>query len=89
MVSPLRTTLTMDPDVAERLKRETASSQQSLNQVINESLRIGSGIQWKPTQKRFKFNAHNSGYRPGVDRVKLNQIVDELEAEGATSMPRS
>jgi hypothetical protein len=33
--------------------------------------------------------AHNSPYRPGIDRAKLNQIVDELEVEAVISKPQT
>jgi len=85
----MRTTLTIDPDVAERLRQKTASGRQSLKQVVNESLRIGLGIKRKPTQKPYRVKAHNSPYRPGVDRAKLNQIVDELEVEAVISKSKT
>lgn len=77
----MRTTLTIDPDVAERLKQETASGKQSLKQVVNESLRIGLGLKQKPTSKPYRVKTHHSPYRPGIDRAKLNQIADEMEVE--------
>jgi hypothetical protein len=85
----MRTTLTIDADVAERLRQKTASGQQSLKQVINESLRIGLGIKRSPAKRPYKVKAHNSPYRPGIDRAKLNQIVDELEVEAVISKPQT
>ena len=85
----MRTTLTIDPDVAERLRQKTASGRQSLKQVINESLRIGLGIKRKPSRRPYKVKPHNSPYRPGIDRAKLNQIVDELEVEATISKRNS
>ena len=85
----MRTTLTIDSDVAERLKQETASGQQSLKQVVNESLRIGLGLKRSPVKRPYKVKAHNSPYRPGIDRAKLNQIVDELEVEAVISKPQT
>ena len=81
----MRTTLTIDPDVAERLKQETASGQRSLKQVVNESLRIGLGLKRNPSKRPYKVKAHKSPYRPGIDRAKLNQIADELEIEAVIS----
>ena len=81
----MRTTLTIEPDVAERLRQETARGQRSLKQVVNESLRIGLGLKRKPSKRPYKVKAHNSPYRPGIDRAKLNQLADEIEVEATLS----
>ena len=50
--------------------------------VINDALRIGLGMRGKtPQTTRFKVNPHSFGFRPGIDLYRLNQLVDELEAE--------
>jgi hypothetical protein len=77
----MRTTLTLDPDVAERLRQETASGRRSFKAVVNERLRIGLGIVPKRSRRKFRVEPHRSAYQPGVDSAKLNQLVDELEAE--------
>ena len=81
----MRTTLTIEPDVAERLRQETARGQRSLKQVVNETLRIGLGLKRKPSKRPYKVKAHNSPYRPGIDRAKLNQLADEIEVEATLS----
>lgn len=78
----MRTTLTLDPDVAERVRREIASGKRSLKEVINEALRRGLSGARKTPRKLFRVTPHASPYQPGVDRGKLNQVLDELEAEG-------
>jgi hypothetical protein len=80
----MRTTLTLDPDVAARLEREMARSGTGLKAAVNQALRIGLGMTEKPVQPRpFRVEAHHFGFRPGIDRDRLNQLVDELEAEEA------
>ena len=81
----MKITLTIEPDVAERLRQETARGQRSLKQVVNESLRIGLGLKRKPSKRPYKVKAHNSPYRPGIDRAKLNQLADEIEVEATLS----
>ena len=76
----MRTTLTLDSDVAERLRQETASGKLSLKQVVNDRLRKGFGINPRQSPSAFKVEPHASPYIPGIDRAKLNQLVDELEA---------
>lgn len=78
----MRTTLTLDPDVAERIRRETASGKRSLKEVVNEALRRGLSGGPPAPRKRFRVKPHSSAYQPGLDREKLGQLADELEAEG-------
>ncbi len=85
----MKTTLTIDSDVAERLRQETANGKQSLKQVVNERLRIGLGLKRNPENRPHKVNTHHSPYRPGIDRAKLNQVVDEMEVEALNSKPNS
>lgn len=77
----MRTTLTLDPDVAERIRQETASGRVSLKQVVNEGLRRGLMMKHAPTRKRFRVRPHRSDYQPGVDRVRLTQLLDELDEQ--------
>jgi hypothetical protein len=77
----MRTTLTLDPDVAERVRREIMSGKRSLKEVINDALRRGLSGAQAPPRKRFRVKPHSSAYQPGVDRGKLNQVLDELEVE--------
>jgi hypothetical protein len=79
----MRTTLTLDPDVAERLRRETASGRRTLKEVVNERLRIGFGLVTEEPRAPYRVQPHASPFRPGVDPMKLNQLIDELEAEDA------
>jgi hypothetical protein len=78
----MRTTLTLDPDVAERLERAVRGSGKGLKATVNEALRIGLGMTGKPTKPpRFKIRAFVDGLRPGIDPDKMNQFLDELESE--------
>ncbi len=77
----MRTTLTLDPDVAERLRQEVIPGKTSLKQVVNDRLRIGLGLTTAEPSPPFKIRAHHSPYQPGVDPDKLNQLNDELEAD--------
>ena len=78
----MRTTLTIDPDVELLLQREMRRTDRSLKAVVNEALRIGLGHRSKPPRAaRYRVDPHAFGFRPGVDVDRLNQLVDELEAE--------
>jgi hypothetical protein len=77
----MRTTLTLDADVAERLRQEVRRTGKGLKTVVNEALRRGLGGSAKPARRpRFQVTPHAFGVRPGVDLDRVNQLVDELEA---------
>jgi hypothetical protein len=80
----LRTTLTLDPDVARRIEVEMKRSGDGLKAVVYRALRVGLGMTDKPVRPNaFRVEPHAFGFRPGIDLDRMNQLVDELEAEGA------
>jgi hypothetical protein len=86
----VRTTLTLERDVAERLVREVRRTGKSLKATVNEALRLGLGLGGKPQRTPpFKVEPHAFGFAPGVDLDRLNQLVDEMDAqETARSLKR-
>lgn len=82
MMSVMRTTVTLDPDVAEKIRQAGLSGNRTQKQIINDALRRGlqSGGR-APKPKPFSVKPFNSPFRPGIDTGKLNQLVDELEVE--------
>jgi len=86
----MRTTLTLDPDVASRLETEMRRSGDGMKAVVNRALRLGLGMTGKPVVPApFVVEPHAFGVRPGTDLDRLNQLVDELEAdEMARKLPR-
>jgi hypothetical protein len=80
----MRTTLTIEPDVAARLKAEVRRTGKALKVVVNEALKRGLGMSGPaPRAPRFRVTARAFGFTPGVDQDRLNQLVDELEIEAA------
>jgi hypothetical protein len=78
----MRTTVTLDPDVAERLARLAHARRAPFKQILNEILRRGLAGQEAAAKARpFSVRPHRSGLRPGVDALRLNQLADELEAQ--------
>ena len=78
----VRTTLTLDRDVAESVRREMQRSGRRLKEVVNEGLRAGLGLKAKTAQvSQFEVQPHAFGFKPGVDLDRLNQVADELDAE--------
>lgn len=78
----MRTTVTLDPDVAEKIRKAGLSGKRSQKQIINEALRRGlQGGSGGPKAEAFEVKTFASPFRAGVDTGKLNQLVDELEIE--------
>ncbi len=78
----MRTTLTLEPDVANRLKMEIRKSGKAMKAVVNDALRRGLGLAGKPPRpKHFEVRPHAFGFRPGIDLDRVNQLADELESE--------
>jgi hypothetical protein len=76
--------LTLDREVAERLQREMRRTGKGLKAAVNEALRRGLGMAGRPVRPaRFEVQPHAFGVRPGIDLDRMNQLVDELEAEEA------
>lgn len=79
----MRTTLTIDDDLAGLLKRRARELGVPFKDVVNRTLRAGLGEQAKPRRHPApKTIPHSFGFRAGIDLDKLNQLADELEAEG-------
>ena len=78
----MRTTLTIEEDIAARIEEIWKRDGQSLKQVVNLLLRDGLHREGRPRAKPYRTRPHKLGLRPGFDAVRLNQLADELEVEG-------
>jgi hypothetical protein len=78
----MRTTLTLDPDVAMKIKKSMADKNLTLKETVNQTLRQGfKTVEEDKKRRPFKVIPHSFGFQPGIDLNKLNHLVDELEAE--------
>ena len=84
----MRTTLTLEDEVAERLKKASQNEDKSFKEVVNAALRRGLGLDRPENRKPFRVKPHSSPFQPNVDLARLNQLVDELETDSfAHSQP--
>ena len=76
----MRTTLTLEPDIAARLNAEAVRTDRAFKTVVNEALRRGLHLPGR-RKNRTRYTVHGVrlGFRPGVDTDKLNGLADELE----------
>ena len=77
----MRTTLTLEPDVALKLKKKMADEKLTLKDAVNRTLRAGLEAPQPGKRARFKVAPHSFEFKPGIDLDKLNQLADQLEVE--------
>ena len=77
----MRTTLTLDENIADALKEQARLHGKPFKQVVNEALRRGLSPGAPEERPIFRVKPLPGGLRPGVDPLKLNQLNDELEVQ--------
>ena len=76
----MRTTLTLDSDVARMVADEVHRARKPFKVVVNEALRRGlTTTGGRRPAKRYRVRPHDAGLRAGVDRGRLNALADELD----------
>ena len=77
----MRTTLTLDADVADFLREQARLQNRPFKQVVNDTLRRGMSPAAREDCPAYRVKPLRGGFRPGVDPLKLNQLNDELETQ--------
>ena len=77
----MRTTLTLDDDLADALKQRAKLLDVPFKQVVNDTLRLGLAREVPEDWPVFRVRPLSGGFRPGIDPLKLNQLIDQLEVE--------
>jgi len=79
----MRTTLTLDPDVAVALQRLARQTQRSFKAVVNEAIRAGLARAQPRSGRRYRLKPQSlGGVRPGFNLDKALQLAAALEDEG-------
>jgi hypothetical protein len=73
----MRTTLTLDPDVADRLRALARERGLPFKQVVNSVLRRG--LHDGPSPAPFQVEARPLGLRPGIDLDRALELAARLE----------
>jgi hypothetical protein len=78
----MTTTITLEPDLARSVEALAHRRGMSFEQALNELIRLGlNSPARQDAQPKFTVQPHPSGFRPGIDPGKLNQLFDQLEVE--------
>jgi hypothetical protein len=80
----MRTTLTLDGDVAAKLKAEARRSGRSFKETVNSLLRVALNAPRKPSgTPRFKIRARDLGrLRPGLSLDNVGELLERAEGPG-------
>lgn len=78
----MRTTVTLEPDVAARLKEYAHRRRLSFKAALDAVIRRGLAVQNRPEpDSPFAVEPHRGGFRPGIDVARLNQLGDRLDTD--------
>jgi hypothetical protein len=84
----MRTTLTLDDDVARLVTEAVHQQRRPMKQVVNDALR--QALNPRPArQEPYRLVPHTSELRPGFDPSGFNRLADELEDAAIMSRARS
>ena len=77
----MRTTLTLDDDVAAKLKAESRRAGRSFREIVNETLRRGLASRRVATQRPiFKIAARDLGdLKPGLSLDNIAELIERAE----------
>jgi hypothetical protein len=75
----MRTTLSLDDDVAKLLRRELRRSGASLKAAVNHFLRLGLMASAKPPAKPFSVHPRPLGLPPGLSYDNVEDLIEALE----------
>jgi hypothetical protein len=75
----MRTTITLEPDVAARLQKEAAKGEQTFKQIVNDALRRGLDPTSKPKKRFVQRTWDYGGAFPPWDQIKQRLLDDEIE----------
>jgi hypothetical protein len=75
----VRTTITLEDDVARQLEKESRRTGASFKEVVNRFLRLGLTASRQPAPKRFVVTPRNLGLPRGLTYDNVEQLLETLE----------
>ena len=85
----MRTTLTIDDDLATALKALARRRGMAFKTVVNDAIRRGLAPVTTAAVERepFRVRSERRGFLPGVDPLRLNQLLDEMDVDAFVERP--
>ena len=79
----MRTTLTLDEDVVNKLRQESRRTGRPFREVVNESIRLGLSRQRElKRRKKLVVNARALGSLPGLNYANIGELLEQIEGPG-------
>jgi len=78
----IRTTLTLEDDVARRLEAEARRTGTSLKRVVNDLLRRALAARQRPESRPFAVKARTLGLRAGLSYDSVGDLLESVEGPG-------
>ena len=75
----MRTTLSLDDDIANLLNKEIRRSGVSFKQAVNHYLRLGLTAAKQPAKKKFVVKPLAMGLPPGLSYDNVGELLEALE----------
>ncbi|HVO80918.1 MAG TPA: CopG family transcriptional regulator [Terriglobales bacterium] len=75
----MRTTLSLDDDVARLLDKESRRRGASFKQTVNHFLRLGLMAEKRPPRKPFQVTPRRLGLPSGLSYENVEQLLERLE----------
>ena len=75
----MRTTLTLDDDIAHLLNQEIRRSGKSFKEAVNHYLRLGLTAGKQPVRKKFVVKPLAMGLPPGLSYDNIGELLEALE----------
>jgi hypothetical protein len=77
----IRTTVTLDEDVLERVKRESRTRGASFRDTLNDLLRTALSLKVPPRRRTLKIEPVHMGYREGLNYDDIESLLEYGESE--------
>lgn len=74
-----RTTLTLEDDVAARLREASRRTGRPLKLIVNDAIRAGLAAKAAGHRPPFRVEARAMGLRPGIDLDDISGLLERLE----------
>lgn len=76
-----RTTLTLEDDVAARLREEARRQGRPFKDIVNDAIRAG--LDRAPGAEPYELPVRDLGLRPGIDLDDIQGLLDRLDGPDA------
>ena len=77
----IRTTITLDDDVLDRVKRESRARGASFRDTVYDLLRAGLFDRDSPVRRKLEIRPMHMGYKPGLNHDDVESLIEYGEGE--------